>query len=95
MHERSRMRRWLAPTVWSLGLLAVVLAGSIASVTMLSDRDAITLAGGIAIFAVAITAWFAVTTATWVRALRAQHRVLDPSPPGPPREVQRPPLVHR
>jgi hypothetical protein len=68
--EPSPLRRWLAPAGWSVGLLAVVLVGSIVSVKMMSDRDAITLAGGIAVFATSITAWFAVTAAIWVRAVR-------------------------
>lgn len=77
----TELRRWLAPTVWSVGLLAVVLVGSIVSVKILSDRDAITLAGGIAVFVVSITAWFAVTAAIWVRAIRAGRSSAEGAPP--------------
>ena len=72
MPESGRLCTWVAPTVWSLGLLAVVQVRSIASVKMPSERDAITLAGGIAVFTVSITAWCAVTAAIWVRAIRAR-----------------------
>jgi hypothetical protein len=95
MAESNPLRRWLAPTVWSVGLLAVVLVGSIVSVKMLSDRDAITLAGGIAVFAVSITAWFAVTAAIWVRAVRAGRPSAGGAPRVMPRESERPPLVNR
>jgi hypothetical protein len=87
-------RPWIAPTAWSVGLLAVVLVGSTVSVKMLSDRDAITLAGGIAVFAVSISAWCAVTTALVVRRLRGRAGQVE-RPADRPYEVQRPPLVNR
>jgi hypothetical protein len=89
------LRRWLASAAWSVGLLAVVLVGSIVSVKMLSERDAITLAGGIAIFAVSITAWFALTAAIWTRAYRIGRRAAAHTPQVAPREVERRPLVNR
>jgi hypothetical protein len=95
MREPNLLRRWAAPTAWSLGLLAVVLVGSIVSVQMLSDRNAITLAGGIAVFAVAITAWFAVTAAIWVRAIRGRPHGPASGPRVAHTEVERPPPVHR
>jgi uncharacterized membrane protein YhaH (DUF805 family) len=87
-------RTWIAPIAWSVGLLAVVLVGSIVSVKMLSDRDAITLAGGIAVFAVAISAWFVVTTALVVHRLRGRGGPVE-RPADRLREIERPPLVNR
>jgi hypothetical protein len=95
MAEPNPLRRWLAPAAWSVGLLAVVLVGAIVSVKLLSDRDAITLAGGIAVFAISITAWFAATSAIWMRAIRAGRRDAADAPRLTPREVERPPLVNR
>jgi Kef-type K+ transport system membrane component KefB len=52
---------WIVPVLVSVAGLAVVLTGSILTVSVLSARDAITLAGGIAVFAVSITAWLLFT----------------------------------
>jgi hypothetical protein len=79
-----------------MDLLAVVLVGSIVSVTMLSRRDAITLPGGIAVFAISITAWFAVAVAIWVRHFRRRGPAAAPKAGASTRrEVERPPLVNR
>lgn len=94
MTGTTKLRTWIAPIAWSVGLLAVVLVGSIVSVKMLSDRDAITLAGGIAVFAVTISAWFAVTTALVVRRLHGRASRVD-RPTVRLREIERPPLVNR
>ena len=93
MAEPNPLVRWLAPTGWSVGLLAVVLVGSIVSVKTLSDLDAITLVGGIAVFAVSITAWFAVTAAIWVRAVHAGRPSTGGAPRVTPHEKKHPPLV--
>jgi hypothetical protein len=70
MSRPNGVAAWVAPTTLSLALLVVVLIGSIVTVSMLSIRNAITLVGGIAVFAVSVTAWLVVTVAIVSRSLR-------------------------
>jgi hypothetical protein len=94
MTGARELKALIAPIAWSVGLLAVVLVGSIVSVRMLSDRDVITLAGGVAVFAVTISAWFAVTTALVTRRFRGRTGRVE-RPAERPHEIERPPLVNR
>jgi hypothetical protein len=72
---------WGVPVVVSIAVLAVVLTGSIVRVSALSDRNAITLAGGIAVFVVGITAWLLFTVMLGWGSWRRWHRLAqDPEP---------------
>jgi hypothetical protein len=94
MAERSLLCMWPVPVGWSVGLLVVELVGSIVSVEMLADREVITLAGGIAVFAGSITAWLAIATAVRVRALR-RRRLAVANESGAGQDVQCRPLANR
>jgi hypothetical protein len=49
----------------SVGTLALILVGAIVAVKTLSDRDAITLVQGLAVFAISISVWIAMVVWLW------------------------------
>jgi hypothetical protein len=69
--QRSTRAAWIRLVV-SLASFAVVLTGTIVSVSALSARDRITLGQGIAFFATVLTLWMVAVTVLWVRWW--QHR---------------------
>jgi hypothetical protein len=67
---RSGLRAAIWGAVATLVSFAAVLTGTIILVSRLSSLERITLAGGIAVFAIALGAWIVAATWGWVRWAR-------------------------